>query len=102
MSSSKTFRASWRIATVLVAAVALGRIAGAENFAGPFPVVGLDPGPGQGAFRHLRALQDIAVANGGNRAAGTPGYDRSAEYAAGEGHQCQNRYVPRISSLIMT
>src|SRR6266446_853314 len=35
-----------------------------------------------GAFRHLRALQDIATANGGNRAAGTPGYDRSAEYVS--------------------
>jgi hypothetical protein len=75
-------RESWRIAAVVVAAVALGRIAGAENIAAPSPVVRLDPGPGQGAFRHLRALQDIAVANGGNRAAGTPGYDRSAEYVA--------------------
>lgn len=35
-----------------------------------------------GAFRHLQALQDIASASGGNRAAGTPGYDRSAEYVA--------------------
>nr|WP_246718621.1 M20/M25/M40 family metallo-hydrolase [Microvirga terrestris] len=33
-------------------------------------------------FRHVQALQDIATANGGNRAAGTPGYDRSAEYIA--------------------
>jgi Zn-dependent M28 family amino/carboxypeptidase len=82
MSSSKLFRASWRIAAVLVASASLGRIAGAENIIGPSPVVRLDPGPGQGAFRHLRALQDIAVANGGNRAAGTPGYDRSAEYVA--------------------
>jgi PA domain len=32
--------------------------------------------------RHLRALQDIASVSGGNRAAGTPGYDRSAEYVA--------------------
>jgi Zn-dependent M28 family amino/carboxypeptidase len=37
---------------------------------------------GDGAFRHLQALQDIASANGGNRAAGTPGYDRSADYVA--------------------
>ena len=36
----------------------------------------------EGAFGHLRALQDIASANGGNRAAGTTGYDRSAEYVA--------------------
>src|SRR5258708_1789386 len=38
------------------------------------------PATSAGAFRHLRALQDIATSNGGNRAAGTPGYDRSAEY----------------------
>jgi Zn-dependent M28 family amino/carboxypeptidase len=37
---------------------------------------------GEGAFRHLQALQEIATANGGNRAAGTPGYDRSAQYVA--------------------
>lgn len=37
---------------------------------------------GGGAFAHVRALQAIAEANGGNRAAGTPGYDRSAEYVA--------------------
>lgn len=35
-----------------------------------------------GAFRHIEALEAIAAANGGNRAAGTPGYDRSAEYVA--------------------
>ena len=35
-----------------------------------------------GAFAHVRALQEIATANGGNRAAGTPGYDRSADYVA--------------------
>ena len=38
---------------------------------------------GEGAFAHVRALQAIAEANGGNRAAGTPGYDRSADYVAG-------------------
>jgi Zn-dependent M28 family amino/carboxypeptidase len=31
---------------------------------------------------HLRALQDIANANGGNRADGTPGYDASVDYVA--------------------
>jgi Zn-dependent M28 family amino/carboxypeptidase len=35
-----------------------------------------------GAFRHLEAFQDIASANGGTRASGTPGYDRSADYVA--------------------
>ncbi|HWS92441.1 MAG TPA: M28 family peptidase, partial [Mycobacterium sp.] len=33
-------------------------------------------------FTHLRALQDIANANNGNRAEGTPGYDGSVEYVA--------------------
>jgi Zn-dependent M28 family amino/carboxypeptidase len=36
----------------------------------------------EGALRHLRALQAIAAANGGNRAAGTAGFDRSADYVA--------------------
>lgn len=31
---------------------------------------------------HQRALQDVADANGGNRASGTPGYDASVEYVA--------------------
>jgi hypothetical protein len=81
MLLSKMSQASLSIAAVLVAAVSLGRIAGADNLAG-LPAVRLEPGAGEGAFRHLRALQDIASANGGNRAAGTSGYDRSAEYVA--------------------
>jgi Zn-dependent M28 family amino/carboxypeptidase len=81
--SSRAFRASWSIAAVLAAAVLPGRIAGAENVASAtIPAVRLDLTAGEGALRHLRALQDIASANGGNRAAGTPGYDRSAEYVA--------------------
>jgi Zn-dependent M28 family amino/carboxypeptidase len=83
MSPSKTSRASLSIAAVLVVAVPPGRIAGADDIArGALPAVRLESGAGEGAFRHLRALQDIASANGGNRAAGTPGYDRSAEYVA--------------------
>jgi Zn-dependent M28 family amino/carboxypeptidase len=42
------------------------------------PATGIQTDP----FRHVQVLQDIATANGGNRAAGTPGYDRSAEYVA--------------------
>src|SRR5918998_3220677 len=38
--------------------------------------------PAQDPFAHVRALQAIAEAHGGNRAAGTPGYDRSADYVA--------------------
>src|SRR3954467_1256453 len=44
----------------------------------------LDRPESDGAFRHLRALQEIAEANGGNRAAGKPGYDRSADYVANQ------------------
>ncbi|NND74474.1 MAG: M20/M25/M40 family metallo-hydrolase [Ilumatobacter sp.] len=33
-------------------------------------------------FEHLQAFQDIADANGGTRASGTPGYDQSADYVA--------------------
>ncbi|RSS82027.1 M28 family metallopeptidase [Streptomyces sp. WAC06614] len=35
---------------------------------------------GKGAYRHLAKFQQIADANGGNRAAGTPGHDASARY----------------------
>ena len=35
-----------------------------------------------GLQEHLRALQEIADENGGNRAAGTPGSEASAEYVA--------------------
>ena len=34
-------------------------------------------------LEHQRRVQQIADANGGNRAAGTPGYSASAEYVAG-------------------
>jgi Zn-dependent M28 family amino/carboxypeptidase len=38
----------------------------------------------KGMLEHQRALQRIAIANGGNRAATTPGYDASVEYVAGK------------------
>jgi Zn-dependent M28 family amino/carboxypeptidase len=85
MSLSKTFRANRRIglAAALLAVVSLGGFATADNIGGNAPVAGpLEAAAGEGAFRHLRALQDIATASDGNRAAGTVGYDRSAEYVA--------------------
>src|SRR5213592_3848249 len=57
------------------------RIVSADDIVGR-PPAGRDLTIGEGAFRHLQALQDIAVASGGNRAAGTVGYDRSAQYVA--------------------
>src|SRR5437879_300687 len=85
MSLSKIFRAHGRIglAAALLAVASLGGAATADNVGGTAPVAGaVDPAAGEGAFRHLRALQDIATASKGNRAAGTVGYDRSAEYVA--------------------
>lgn len=53
------------------------------------PAAAPDPGrslaakvTADGMFVHLRALQQIANANKGNRAAGTPGYDASVDYVA--------------------
>ena len=37
----------------------------------------------EGVRAHQAALQEIADANGGTRASGTPGYDASADYVAG-------------------
>src|SRR5438046_3580300 len=85
MSLLRTIGVSWSIglAAVLLAAVPPGRVAMADNIVGIAPAPGsVDPAANEGAFQHLRALQDIASASGGNRAAGTSGYDRSAEYVA--------------------
>jgi len=75
------------IAAVLLAALRPSGIAltqsWAQGTAGAAPPNRpLEPAANAGAFRHLRALQDIASASGGNRAAGTPGYDRSAAYVS--------------------
>jgi aminopeptidase Y len=39
---------------------------------------------GSNVNKHLKALQAIGTANGGTRAAGTPGYDASVDYVAGK------------------
>ena len=62
-----------RESTKRSAAAALLALAGVAG-GGPIAQAAEEAGP----FAHLRALQDIATAHGGNRAAGTPGYDRSA------------------------
>jgi Zn-dependent M28 family amino/carboxypeptidase len=73
----------WWIGLAALLAAPSGRLIGAQNATGGAPAAA---GPGgmasEGVFRHLRALQDIASASGGNRAAGTVGYDRSATYVA--------------------
>jgi Zn-dependent M28 family amino/carboxypeptidase len=54
-------------------------------------------------FGHLRALQDIANANNGNRAEGTPGYDASVEYVAkalrGKGFEVSTPQFDRLYSI---
>src|SRR5262245_61914941 len=71
------------VTALLLAAVATDPIAWADNLVDGARTDGaLTRSDGEGAFRHLRALQEIADANGGNRAAGKPGYDRSADYVA--------------------
>src|SRR5882762_1672836 len=75
-------RLSVALAAILLVA-SVGRMAGADDVVSRPPASGLsDVTIGEGAFRHLQALQDIAAANGGNRAAGTAGYDRSAQYVS--------------------
>src|SRR5438105_3144513 len=75
MSLPKMFHLSCSVglAAVLLAAVPPGRIATADNVVGIAPPGSLNAATGEGAFRHLQALQDIATANGGNRAAGAAG-----------------------------
>src|SRR5690242_11831811 len=69
-------------AAVLLA-TSIDCLAKADDVVGRPPASGqTDLTIGEGAFRHLQALQEIAAANGGNRAAGTAGYDRSAQYVA--------------------
>src|SRR5262245_46754677 len=86
---SKTFRTSWSIglAAVLLAAVPPGRLGRAENIVGgAFASDLLDPAASEGAFRHLRVLQEIASMSGGNRAAGTKRFCQrlqSEEHAEG-------------------
>jgi PA domain/Peptidase family M28 len=79
-----TFHVSLRmcLAATLLAGAASGPSANAENIGGDHSVLAHGVSAGEGAFRHLQMLQEIATANGGNRAAGTPGYDRSAQYVA--------------------
>lgn len=48
----------------------------------PLPQQLVEAVTGDGAYRHLEALQRIADANGGTRALGTPGYDASVEHVA--------------------
>ncbi|MBA2629651.1 MAG: amidohydrolase, partial [Thermoleophilaceae bacterium] len=68
------------VAAIAVLAVWLAGCDSTEDAAPPLPA------PARiseaGVSEHLEALQHIADQNDGNRAAGTPGYDESADYVA--------------------
>ena len=53
---------------------------------------------------HLEAFQAIADANGGNRAAGTPGYEASAEYVEktlrDAGYTTERQYFPFFYEMV--
>src|SRR6186713_1544759 len=78
---------------VLIGALALGGCLGGDDDAGR-TASPAEPPAARGTARpspavtraelerHLAALQRIADRNGGNRSAGTPGYDQSADYVA--------------------
>lgn len=63
-----------------------------------------------GMLAHLEKLQQIADANGGNRALGSPGYDASVDYVAGvlrdKGFDVQTRdfdvRIPFADELVVT
>ncbi|BBX64830.1 peptidase M28 [Mycobacterium saskatchewanense] len=74
-------------ATVLLLAGLLSGCSSGSRVAGPAAAPDLGRGlagkvTADRILAHLRALQDIANANKGNRAEGTPGYDASVEYVA--------------------
>ena len=73
------------VALCLVLALALAGLAGCDSGGGGQPEPAPRPSPAITRAEltdHLAALQRIADANGGNRAAGTRGYDASADYVA--------------------
>ena len=74
---------------MLLAAAATGLALAVPASAAPAPDTNLASKlvrsvSGENAHRHQRAFQRIADANGGTRAADTPGYDASVEYVAGK------------------
>ncbi|MEV0622962.1 M28 family metallopeptidase [Nonomuraea sp. NPDC050404] len=70
--------------TALALAVAMAAPANAGGLDDVFAKLLVKQVKGANAKKHLDALQAIATANGGNRAAGSPGYDASVDYVAGK------------------
>ncbi|GAA3995750.1 M28 family metallopeptidase [Allokutzneria multivorans] len=94
MRSPRTALRTSLLATAVCAGLAISS-ASAGAIPGPSAPGGEIDGPAlakqldrkvtvENVHRHLRALQRIADANGGSRAAGTKGYDASIDYVAGK------------------
>ena len=74
-------------ATALTLVAAQAATANAHPPAGVFAKKLVKQVNGTNVKKHLDALQAIANANGGNRAAGTPGYRASRDYVAKQAAQ---------------
>ncbi|OMC53449.1 peptidase M28 [Mycobacterium sp. IS-2888] len=94
----------------LGALLVIGLLAGCSSARPAPPAAAPDLGRGlaakvsaDGMFGHLRALQDIANANKGNRADGTPGYDASVEYVVkalrGKGFEVSTPQFDRLYAI---
>ncbi|MGP3914458.1 M20/M25/M40 family metallo-hydrolase [Nonomuraea sp. 10N515B] len=68
--------------TALALPLALAAPANAGGLDDAFATLLVKQVKGTNVHKHLQALQNIATANGGNRAAGTSGYDASRDYVA--------------------
>ncbi|MFC7385440.1 M28 family metallopeptidase [Sphaerisporangium rhizosphaerae] len=77
-----TLRGGTGVALAIVALV-LPMAAAGPAAADPDPARLAQTANGPAVKRHLQKLQQIADANGGTRAAGTPGHDASRDYVAG-------------------
>ena len=98
------------IRRVGVALLSIGLLAACSSARPAPPAAAPDWGHGLAAkvtadamFTHLRALQDIANANKGNRAEGTPGYDASVDYVAktlrGKGFEVSTPQFDRLYTV---
>ena len=75
-------KAKYAIALALALVMAVGAV-GVASAAVPSDSSELrDAVTAEGILAHEQVLQDLADANGGTRASGTPGYDASADYVA--------------------
>ncbi|WP_084477176.1 M28 family metallopeptidase [Actinokineospora enzanensis] len=86
---------SFRLGAAILAATGAVAFTAIPSSAAPTASAELPDGPalarnlvtrvtGAGANRHLQAFQRFADRTGGTRAAGTPGFDQSAEYVEGK------------------